>query len=323
MDKKNRLLIRKRPSLTRRFPQVISTHPLERKKAGWVVFSQRLTPDLFDDINFFTGIKHKILDVWKVGQYEVALMNGEITEQHEEILQALKLDYARLSELPDLTKPGLIVLDMDSTAITIECIDEVAKLAGVGEEVEQITERAMQGELDFEQSLRSRVALLKGADEAILEEVRYQLTFTPDLIELINTLKTYGWKTAIASGGFTYFSDYLQEKLKLDNAISNHLEVIEGKLTGNIVGSVVSAQTKADILHQLAEHYDIELHNTIAVGDGANDLLMMDNAGLGVAYHAKPKVEKAAQSALRNSALGGVLCILSAGLAQKNRLSHT
>ena len=250
-------------------------------------------------------------------------MNGEITEQHEEILQALKLDYARLSELPDLTKPGLIVLDMDSTAITIECIDEVAKLAGVGEEVEQITERAMQGELDFEQSLRSRVALLKGADEAILEEVRYQLTFTPDLIELINTLKTYGWKTAIASGGFTYFSDYLQEKLKLDNAISNHLEVIEGKLTGNIVGSVVSAQTKADILHQLAEYYDIELHNTIAVGDGANDLLMMDNAGLGVAYHAKPKVEKAAQSALRNSELGGVLCILSAGLVQKNRLSHT
>ena len=160
----------------------------------------------------------------------------------------------------------------------------------------------MQGELDFEQSLRSRVALLKGADEAILEEVRSQLTFTPDLIELINTLKTYGWKTALHQV-VSLFSDYLQEKLKLDNAISNHLEVIEGKLTGNIVGSVVSAQTKADILHQLAEQYDIELHNTIAVGDGANDLLMMDSAGLGVAYHAKPKVEKAAQSALRNSAL--------------------
>ena len=135
-------------------------------------------------------------------------------------------------------------------------------------------------------------------------------------------MKLYGWKTAIASGGFTFFSDYLQERLKLDNAFSNHLEIIEGKLTGNIVGSVVSAQTKADILHQLAEHYDIEPHNTIAVGDGANDLLMMNSAGLGVAYHAKPKVEKVAQSALRHSALGGILCILSAGLAQQNRISY-
>jgi phosphoserine phosphatase len=249
-------------------------------------------------------------------------MSGEMTEQHEEILQALKLDYSRLSELPDLTKPGLIVLDMDSTAITIECIDEIAKLSGVGEEVEQITEKAMQGELDFEQSLRSRVALLKGTDETVLEDVRSQLTFAPDLIALIHTLKLYGWKTAIASGGFTFFSDYLQERLKLDNAFSNHLEIIEGKLTGNIVGSVVSAQTKADILHQLAEHYDIEPHNTIAVGDGANDLLMMNSAGLGVAYHAKPKVEKVAQSALRHSALGGILCILSAGLAQQNRISY-
>ena len=322
MDKKNRLVVRRRPSLTRRFPQVSLTHPLERKKAGWVVFSQRLRLDMFEDIDFFTGVKHNILDIWKVGQYEVALMSGEITAQHEEILQALKLDYSSLCDLPDLTKPGLIVLDMDSTAITIECIDEIAKLAGVGEEVEQITERAMQGELDFEQSLRSRVALLKGADEALLEDVRSQLTLMPELIELINTLQMYGWKTAIASGGFTYFSDYLQETLKLDNAFSNHLEIIEGKLTGNIVGSVVSAQTKADILHQLAEQYDIEPHNTIAVGDGANDLLMMNSAGLGVAYHAKPKVEKAAQSALRNSSLGGVLCILSAGLAQKNRISH-
>jgi len=256
-----------------------------------------------------------------VGGYEVALMAGELTPQHEEILQALELDYSRLQDVPDVTKPGLIVFDMDSTAIQIECIDEIAKLAGVGEEVSEVTERAMQGELDFEQSLRQRVGKLEGADESILSEVRSQLPLMPDLPQLIATLQKFGWKTAIASGGFTYFSDHLKEMLNLDFAQSNQLEIIDGKLTGKVLGDVVSAETKAEILLQLAEQYQIEAHNTVAVGDGANDLVMMNAAGLGIAYHAKPKVEQQAQTAVRYSGLGGVMCILSGYLVKLQKVS--
>lgn len=258
---------------------------------------------------------------WKVGKYEVALMTGELTSEHETILQALSLDYANLHDVPDLSKPGLVVMDMDSTAIQIECIDEIAKLAGVGEQVSEVTERAMQGELDFEESLRQRVGALKDADESILEAVRSDLPMMPDLREFVASLQAFGWKTAIASGGFTYFSDYLKETLNLDHAQSNTLEIVGGKLTGQVLGDVVSAQTKAEILSELAEQYDIEPHNTVAVGDGANDLVMMNAAGLGVAYHAKPKVEQQAQTAVRFSGLGGVLCILSAGLVKQQKVA--
>ncbi len=143
--------------------------------------------------------------------------------------------------------------------------------------------------------MRQRVATLKDADEAILESVRSQLPLMPELEEMLKTLQSYGWKTAIASGGFTYFSDFLKQKLNLDFAQSNTLAIENGKLTGEVLGDVVSAQTKADILLELAEEYDVEPHNTIAVGDGANDLVMMAAAGLGIAYHAKPKVEAQAQ----------------------------
>jgi len=223
--------------------------------------------------------------------------------------------------VPDLSKPGLIVMDMDSTAIEIECIDEIAKLAGVGDEVSEVTERAMQGELDFEQSLRQPDPKLTGADESILESVRSTLPMMEDLRGLVSALQALGWKTAIASGGFTYFSDYLKQELNLDHAQSNTLEIVNGKLTGNVLGDVVTAQTKANIVEELATQFDIEMHNTVAVGDGANDLVMMDAAGLGVAFHAKPKVEQQAQTAVRFIGLGGVLCILSAGLVKQQKLS--
>ena len=158
-----------------------------------------------------------------------------------------------LGLLPDLREPGLVVMDMDSTAIEIECIDEIAVLAGVGEQVAEVTERAMQGELDFEQSLRQRVATLAGSDEAILEQVKSQLPFMPELRELVTTLHHYGWKAAIASGGFTYFSDHLKQELDLAHAQSNTLEIVEGKLTGKVLGDVVDAQAKASILRSLAE----------------------------------------------------------------------
>ena len=321
MDDQKYLPIKRHTTLLTRLPETRFASQLAKAKANWIVFGEYLSPQSFDDVDFFTGTYNTILDTWKVGKYEVALMSGNLTPAHEEILQALKLDYACLSEVPDLSKPGLIVMDMDSTAIQIECIDEIAKLAGVGELVSEITERAMQGELDFEQSLRQRVGALKGADEAILEQVRQSLPFMPDLVGLVNTLNKLGWKTAIASGGFTYFSDYLKDTLDLDHAQSNTLEVIDGKLTGEVLGDVVSAQTKADILVELAEEYELELHNTVAVGDGANDLVMMGSAGLGIAYHAKPKVEQQAQAAVRYAGLGGVLCILSGVLAKQHKIS--
>lgn len=317
-----RLPIKKHVTLLRRFPEIRWANQVDKRKAGWIIYSRYLSPNMLDDIDFYTGKYNAVLDAWRVGQYEVVLMAGSLTSEHEEILQALKLEYASLADVPDLSKPGLIVFDMDSTAIQIECIDEIAKLAGVGEQVSEVTERAMQGELDFEQSLRQRVAALQGADEKVLETVRSSLPLMPDLPELINSLHQFGWKTAIASGGFTYFSDYLQKKLQLDFAQSNTLEIVDGKLSGQVLGDVVSAQTKAEILQQLALEYEIDMHNTVAVGDGANDLIMMGAAGLGIAFHAKPKVEKAAQTAVRSVGLGGVLCILSGQLARNQKISY-
>ncbi len=321
MDASRMLSIKKHTSLINKLPETRLSMQLDKSKANWIVFAPYLTAQQFEDMDFYTGQYNAIVEAWKVGDYEVALMAGELTQEHEKILQGLELDYARINEVPDLSKPGLIVMDMDSTAIEIECIDEIAKLAGVGEEVAEVTERAMQGELDFEQSLRQRVGKLTGADESILESVRSTLPMMEDLRELVATLQAFGWKTAIASGGFTYFSDYLKQELKLDHAQSNTLEIIDGKLTGKVLGDVVTAQTKADIVEELATQFDIEMHNTVAVGDGANDLVMMDAAGLGVAYHAKPKVEAKAQTAVRFIGLGGVLCILSAGLVKHQKIS--
>ncbi|HHK8486285.1 TPA: phosphoserine phosphatase [Vibrio parahaemolyticus] len=321
MDASKSLPIRKHTTLLNRLPETRFATQLDKAKANWIVFAEYLSPRHFEDIDFFTGFYNPVLETWKVGQYEVALMAGELTSQHETILKSLNIDYASLNEVPDLSAPGLVVFDMDSTAIQIECIDEIAKLAGVGEEVAEVTERAMQGELDFEQSLRQRVGKLKGADEAILEQVRSELPFMPDFEALIATFKALGWKTAIASGGFTYFSDYIKEKVGLDFARSNQLEIIDGKLTGQVIGDVVSAQTKSDILVELADEYEIEQHNTVAVGDGANDLVMMSAAGIGIAYHAKPKVEAQAQTSVRFAGLGGVLCILSGALVKQQKIS--
>lgn len=322
MDAVKNLPIKRHPKLQQRLPETRFSSQLDKSKASWIVFSDFLSPNRFEDIDFYTGRYNPVLEVWQVGPYEVALMGGEFTDEHKDILQALKLDYAELSSLPELSSPGLIVFDMDSTAIQIECIDEIAKLAGVGEQVSEVTERAMQGELDFEQSLRQRVAALAGADESILEQVRAELPFMPNLPQLIKSLQMFGWKTVIASGGFTYFSDYLKQELDLDYARSNQLEIVNGKLTGQVLGDVVSAQTKADILLELAAKYDIDPANTVAVGDGANDLVMMEAAGLGIAFHAKAKVEEQAQTAVRHIGLGGVLCILSAQLVKQRKITY-
>ncbi|MCL9773312.1 phosphoserine phosphatase [Vibrio methylphosphonaticus] len=321
MDAVKPLVISKRIPLKERFPETLFSHQLEKSKASWIVYAPYLSVSMFNDMDFYVGRSSRILEVWQVGSYEVALMAGTLTSEHQKILAELQIDCSALCDVPDLNKPGVIVLDMDSTAIQIECIDEIAKLAGVGKQVAHVTERAMQGELDFEQSLRQRVGALKGADESILSVVRAELPMMPELREMIKTLQSRGWKTAIASGGFTYFSDYLKQELSLDYAQSNTLEIVDGKLTGAVIGEVVDAEMKADILQSLAEEYDIEPHNTIAVGDGANDLVMMHAAGLGIAYHAKPKVEEKAQVAIKFAGLGGVVCILSGLLAKQKRVN--
>ncbi|MCL9781446.1 phosphoserine phosphatase [Vibrio sp. S4M6] len=323
MDSLKNLPIKRHTSLISRFTGVRLPNVVQPNQARWIIFSESLPVEVMSKVNQASDFKHSMIDAWNVGHYEVALLDGELTRKTEHALQAMNLDYADLSDVPDLSSPGVIVFDMDSTVIQVECIDEIAKLAGVGEQVAEVTEKAMQGELDFEESLRARVKALTGADESILEQVCQTLPLMPDLVALTNTLKSFGWKTAIASGGFTYFSDHLKQLLDLDFAKSNQLDIANGKLTGRVVGEVVSAQTKAEILVQLAEQYGIEVQNTVAVGDGANDLDMMAVAGLGIAYHAKAKVEEQAQAAIRVSGLGGVMCILSAGLVKNNKVSWT
>jgi len=218
-----------------------------------------------------------------------------------------KIEAALIDKAPTLSKPGILVMDMDSTTIEIECIDEIAVLAGVGEQVAAVTEQAMLGELDFAQSLYQRVATLKGSSENILAEVAENIPLMNGLETLVSTLKVHGWKVAIASGGFTYFADHLKALLTLDAAHANTLEIIGGTLTGNVLGAVVDAQAKADCLVNLQEEYQLPKEQTVAMGDGANDLVMMAAAHLGVAFHAKPLVLAKADSAINTD---GLDCLL-------------
>jgi phosphoserine phosphatase len=228
----------------------------------------------------------------------------------EQATESLQIELALLSNRPSLAQPGLLLMDMDSTVIAVECIDEIAKLAGVGEQVSTVTAKAMRGELDFAQSLNERVGCLKGADVAILEQVKNALPIMPGIPALLKELKNAGWKLAIASGGFTFFADYLGERLELDYTIANQLGVENGQLTGEVISEIVTAQTKADTLLMLAKKWDIPKQQTIALGDGANDLVMMEAAGLGVALHAKPIVRQKADSAIRFGGADSLLCLL-------------
>lgn len=204
----------------------------------------------------------------------------------------------------------LVVFDMDSTLIEAEVIDELAKEAGVGEEVAAITERAMCGELDFNESFKARVALLKGLDASVLEKIAQRLPVTEGAEKLVSTLKRLGYRTAILSGGFTYFGEYLQKKLGIDEVHANLLEVENGKVTGRVVGQVVDGQRKAELLQEIASKEGINLEQAIAVGDGANDLPMLGLAGLGIAFRAKPLVRQNARHALSTLGLDAILYLI-------------
>ena len=218
-------------------------------------------------------------------------------QQLSDLAVRLDIELVYLPTAPVLAKPGVLVMDMDSTAIQIECIDEIAKLAGVGEQVAAVTARAMNGELDFAQSLIARVGALQGADEDILQQVLAGVPLMPGLTELVNHLKAHQWQVAIASGGFTYFTEALKLKLGLTATFANVLEIADGKLTGKVLGDIVDANTKARVVNELAAEYNIAASQTIAIGDGANDIPMLKAAGLGVAFHAKPAVQAQAKAA--------------------------
>ena len=204
----------------------------------------------------------------------------------------------------------LVCFDMDSTLIEQEVIDELAIEAGVGEQVAEITERAMQGELDFQQSFRARVALLKGMDASVLPKIAERLTVTEGAERLISTLKALGYRTVILSGGFQFFAEYLQAKLGIDEVHANILDVENGMVTGEVKGHIVDGARKAFLLQKIANEMNISPEQAIAVGDGANDLPMLSIAGLGVAFRAKPLVRQNANQAISSVGLDGVLYLL-------------
>ena len=245
----------------------------------------------------------------KVAQhYRLTLPFTPEKSQLANLAEQLQADVNVLPEAFAANHIKLVISDMDSTLISIECIDEIADFINVKPQVSAITEAAMRGELNFEESLTQRVALLKGLDAGALQHVYDErLTLNPGAETWIAGLKQNGIAFALVSGGFTFFTDRLKERLNLDFSRANVLDTAQNQLTGKVVGGIIGAQAKADFLHELCLHLNITPEQVIAVGDGANDLLMMQAAGLSVAYHAKPTVQAHASTALNFSGLDAIL----------------
>ena len=244
-------------------------------------------------------------------------VRGSLTDEEKSAMQA---GFMNLSDIgldvsfqkDDIYRRSrrLICFDMDSTLIETEVIDELADRAGVGEQVRAITESAMRGEIDFRESFTQRVALLKGLDVSVMDEIARNLPITEGLERMMTILKRVGYKTAILSGGFTYFGNYLRQRYGFDYVYANELEIEDGRLTGRYVGEIVDGRRKAELLRLLCQFEEINIAQSVAVGDGANDLPMLNLAGLGIAFHAKPKVKATARQSISTIGLDGILYFL-------------
>ena len=275
--------------------------------------------------------KERELDDAKGASVQLSLSGevDDVAEMHSSFLhisQELDIDIAVQEDNLYRRSRRLVCFDMDSTLIQVEVIDELAKAAGVGEQVAAITESAMQGKIDFSESFRQRMALLEGMDESVLKEIAESLPITEGAARLISHLRHFGYKVAILSGGFTYFANYLKEKLGIDYVYANQLDFENGKLTGKVKGDIIDGQMKAKLLTRLAAEEGISTEQVIAVGDGANDLPMLAIAGLGIAFHAKPIVKEQASHSITNLGLDAILYLLGMRdreLAELESLSST
>jgi len=278
--------------------------------------------------NDFTSFKEicESLMLERIGVLQVSTQQGHcrmllagdvdpktMTARLRPLSERLKVDIAitALKPSPNLAEPGLLLMDMDSTLITCECIDEIADFMGIKDQVAAITQLSMEGKLDFVASFTERVKLLKGLDVSVLQRVLDErIRFTEGAEALIRGLQAHGWKTGLVSGGFTFYTSHFESTLGLDYSLGNELEIIDGKLTGGFIGDIVDANTKRTMLLAKAKEWGIPMAQTIAIGDGANDLPMIEAAGMGIAFHAKPRVRELAPYALSYGGLDRALDLL-------------
>ena len=282
--------------------------------AAVVIKDQGLNIDSIVRLTGRQSIKHPERNVRACIEFSLRGTPIDINDMRSQLMQLsseMEFDFSLQRDNMFRRMRRLICFDMDSTLIQTECIDELAMRAGVGDKVKEITERAMRGEIDFKESFKERVSLLKGLDVSVMQDIAEKLPITEGVDRLMAVLKRYGYKIAILSGGFTFFGEYLQRKYGIDYMYANELEIDDnGKLTGNYVGEIVDGHRKAELLKLIAQVEKVNLAQTIAVGDGANDLPMISEAGLGIAFHAKPRVQANAKQSINTIGLDGVLYFL-------------
>lgn len=280
--------------------------PLFLKDIAETLASNNINIQKIDNV---TENEFKSLDIATIAQTE----NVDWNKVKQELMSISNLHQTDMALLKDnlwRRNKRLIVLDMDSTLIQSEVIDEMAQVHGVSDKVKVITEKAMNGEYDFTQSLIERVKLLQGLSEDKMQSILQNIKLTDGVEDFLKTVKNLGYKVAIISGGFQYFANYFKEKLKIDYAFANDLEIIDGKLTGLVKGNIIDGQKKALLLEMLAQQENINLEQVVAIGDGANDLQMLAKAGLGIAFHAKPIVKQSAQQHMSHGPMTSILYFL-------------